>query len=162
VKAFLIVTRNRVRDYLDVAGLSHETGIDATAAILKDIDIYYQDAARGLDAVASQIARQFADPRPADPRTLRNLSAYKNLIPRWQDWDNITGQCRQVALAMTAGGTASRPLRPRGNRPQHADPGRIRAKTRYVGATVVHLCQRRGRPVRGDAAPHRTTRAPND
>lgn len=102
VKAFLIVARNRVRDYLDVAALSDKIGIGASAAVLNDLDIYYGDERRD-DAVASQVARQLTTPTPADSRVLRQLPRYKNLRPRWQNWANVVTQCRKVALAMTAG-----------------------------------------------------------
>src|SRR5665648_1184347 len=43
IKAFLIVKRNQVRDYLDVAALADRYGIDHAAAALARIDDYYAD-----------------------------------------------------------------------------------------------------------------------
>ncbi|WP_217428637.1 nucleotidyl transferase AbiEii/AbiGii toxin family protein [Microlunatus speluncae] len=103
VKAFLLIARNRVRDFLDVVALSDTMGITAAAATLRRIDVYYQDTRRGDDAVVSQLARQLADPDPADSRVLRQLANYKNLAPRWQNWANVVDQCHKIALAMTIG-----------------------------------------------------------
>jgi hypothetical protein len=50
--------------------------------------------------VATQLARQLADPRPADVRTIQQLGQYKGLDTRWTDWGNVAGVCRSVALEM--------------------------------------------------------------
>ena len=74
IKGSLIVRRNQVRDYLDVAALSDRYGIPHAAQVLARIDQYSTDQ-RGPEAegVPTQLARQLADPRPADQRTLRQL-----------------------------------------------------------------------------------------
>lgn len=104
VKAFLIVRRNRVRDYLDLAALSDAFGVDESASILADIDLYYADQhGEGSDGVSSQLVRQLSDPRPSDPRAVRELVAYKELDPRWT-WDEVARQCRHLALEVVAAG----------------------------------------------------------
>src|SRR6204780_5399652 len=62
IKGYLIVRRNQVRDYLDVAALSDRYGISHPADVLGHIDTYYSDQ-RGpeSEAVATQLARQLAD-----------------------------------------------------------------------------------------------------
>ena len=101
IKGFLIVRRNQVRDYLDVAALSDRYGISHSADVLGHIDDYYSDQ-RGSEpeGVATQLARQLADPRPADARTLQQLGQYKDLDSRWTDWKNVTNVCRSVAVEM--------------------------------------------------------------
>ena len=103
IKGYLIVRRNQVRDYLDVAALSDRTGISHAANVLGHIDDYYSDQ-RGADAegVATQLARQLADPRPVDTRTIKQLRAYKRLDSRWADWKNVTEVCRAVAVEMVS------------------------------------------------------------
>lgn len=103
IKGYLIVRRNQVRDYLDVAALSDRTGISHAANVLGHIDDYYSDQ-RGADAegVATQLARQLADPRPVDTRTIKQLRAYKGLDSRWADWKNVTEVCRAVAVEMVS------------------------------------------------------------
>jgi hypothetical protein len=101
IKGYLIVRRNQVRDYIDVAALSDRIGIAHAAGVLGHIDDYYADQ-RGAESegVATQLARQLADPRPADARTIRQLGYYKGLDPRWTDWKNVTDVCRSVAVEM--------------------------------------------------------------
>jgi hypothetical protein len=102
VKGYLVVRRNQVRDYLDVAALSDQAGIAHAGAVLRSIDDYYADQ-RGSESqgVATQLARQLADPKPADNRTIKQLGQYKQLDPRWTDWMNVTDICRSVAVEMT-------------------------------------------------------------
>jgi hypothetical protein len=102
IKGYLIVRRNQVRDYLDVAALSDRYGIPHSARVLARIDLYYTDQ-RGPDAegIATQLARQLADPRPADQRTIGQLGSYKGLDARWTVWGTVTGVCRSLAVEMT-------------------------------------------------------------
>lgn len=102
IKGYLIVRRNQVRDYLDVAALSERYGIPRSGQVLARIDQYYADQ-RGPDAegVATQLARQLADPRPADQRTIGQLGRYKDLDARWAVWETVTGVCRSLAVEMT-------------------------------------------------------------
>ena len=101
IKGYLIVRRNQVRDYLDVAALSDRYGIPHAAGVLGHIDDYYSDQ-RGHEpeGVATQLARQLADPRPADAGTIKQLGHYKGLDARWADWKNVTDVCRSVAVEM--------------------------------------------------------------
>jgi hypothetical protein len=50
--------------------------------------------------VPTQLARQLADPRPADARTVQQLQQNKALDERWTDWRSVTEVCRSVAAAM--------------------------------------------------------------
>ena len=50
--------------------------------------------------IAAQVARQLADPRPADASVTRQLGAYRNLKPRWTDWKQVRSVCRELAAAM--------------------------------------------------------------
>jgi hypothetical protein len=101
IKGYLIVRRNQVRDYLDVAALSDRYGTEHAAEVLGRIDDYYSDQ-RGAESegVATQLARQLADPRPADSRTISQLGQYKGLDARWAVWKNVTDVCRSVAVKM--------------------------------------------------------------
>ncbi len=102
IKGYLIVRRNQVRDYLDVAALSDRCGISRAAEVLGRIDSYYSDQrGPGSEGVATQLARQLADPRPTDARTITQLRQYKGLDARWTDWKNVTDVCRSVAVEMS-------------------------------------------------------------
>lgn len=100
IKAYLIVRRNQVRDYLDVAALADTGGLDRAAAVLAGIDAYYADQAQSPDGVASQLVRQLADPRPADAAVTGELDEYKNLDRRWHDWNVTVEVCRELAARM--------------------------------------------------------------
>lgn len=101
IKSFLIVRRNQTRDFLDVAALSDRYGTDASAEVLADIDAYYSDTRTG-PGVASQLTRQLADPRPADPSVTRELDDYRNLRAEWTDWSRVREACRSLASAILA------------------------------------------------------------
>jgi hypothetical protein len=47
--------------------------------------------------VATQVAKQLADPRPGD-LTEVDLRSYRQLERRWQDWGAVTALCRRVAV----------------------------------------------------------------
>jgi hypothetical protein len=102
VKGFLLVRRNQTRDFLDVAALADRAGLDHAARVLADMDAYYADQHGDGDGVASQVARQLAEPRPADTRTTRELHRYERLDPRWHDWNAVVATCAAVADRMVA------------------------------------------------------------
>lgn len=99
IKAFLIVRRNQVRDYLDVAALSDRLGVEPAGTLLAAIDEYYVDDRSSELAVASQLVRQLADPQPRDAAVIDELASYRQLDPRWT-WDAVRAQLADVSLAM--------------------------------------------------------------
>jgi len=103
IKAWLALTRNQTRDYLDIAALADRIGLDVAAAALAALDVYYADLYEGDDRVATQVARQLADPRPRDSRVTRELAHYKQLDQRWHDWAAVVAMCRAVAERMVSG-----------------------------------------------------------
>lgn len=90
IKGFLIVRRNQVRDFLDVAALSEHAGRSHTATVLSEIDAFYADQHGDGDGIAAQLVRQLGDPRPKDQRTLEELQHYKGLRAPWTDWASVT------------------------------------------------------------------------
>jgi hypothetical protein len=101
IKGYLIVKRNQMRDYLDVAALSDRFGPARIGAVLSNIDDYYSDDTHPEDRpVQAQLARQLVDPSPRDLSRIPDLATYKGLVPRWQDWDDVTAECRRVAERM--------------------------------------------------------------
>jgi hypothetical protein len=100
IKAFLAVRRNQTRDYLDLAALADRLGPDKAAEVLGGIDDYYGDQLDSDDGVASQLVRQLAEPRPADPSVIDQLSSYRRLRKRWSDWGTVTEVLGNVATRM--------------------------------------------------------------
>lgn len=102
IKAYLMVKRNQVRDYIDVAALADRFGADWAAGVLNDLDAYYGQDDRAGDSVAAQLVRQLGEPRPADSRNTAKLGQYKELSPRWQSWGAIVAECHAIADTMLA------------------------------------------------------------
>ena len=100
VKAWLVLRRNATRDYLDVVALAGRLGLDDAARIALGLDDYYDDqAGAGGTRVATQLARQLAEPAPYDLSDV-DLRSYRRLEPRWQDWKAVVSACRELAAAM--------------------------------------------------------------
>ena len=100
IKAFLVVRRNQTRDYLDLAALSEQLGLERAAVTLSRIDDYYADQHLEGDGVASQLVRQLSEPRPADRSVTEQLSSYRRLRRRWSDWGAVTDVLGEVAVKM--------------------------------------------------------------
>lgn len=100
VKAYLIVQRNQVRDYLDVAAMTDRYGVELAGSILRGIDGYYRDRSEMDGSVSSMLALRLADPQPRDERTIHELASYKGLAPRWTDWGEVRQVCAQLAQEM--------------------------------------------------------------
>lgn len=98
IKGYLIVKRNQMRDYLDVAALSGRFGAQHLGPVLAQIDDYYSDDTHPGDRpVQSQLARQLAAPSPKDRSQIGDLAPYKRLEARWRDWDEVVAECRRLA-----------------------------------------------------------------
>lgn len=100
IKGFLAVRRNQVRDFLDIAALANHIGVRRAADVLSEIDTYYADQLGSSDGIASQLARQLSDPKPADAAVIGELSEYRRLDQRWTDWQAVREVLGQVAAAM--------------------------------------------------------------
>jgi hypothetical protein len=102
IKGWLALSRNQTRDYLDVAALADRIGLDQAAIVLRGIDDYYADINSRPEAVATQLARQLADPRPRDAEVTAQLASYKALDRRWHEWSTVKEVLAQVAERMVA------------------------------------------------------------
>jgi hypothetical protein len=100
IKGFLVVRRNQTRDYLDVAALAERGGVGHAAKILSHIDEYYADQRGEGEGIATQLARQLADPRPKDVGVTQQLRSYRKLDRRWADWRQVRRVLSEVASAM--------------------------------------------------------------
>ena len=102
IKAWLTLSRNQTRDYLDVAALAERIGLDQAAKMLTAIDDYYADVNRRPEAVVTQLVRQLSDPRPRDSQVTKQLSKYKELEERWHDWAAVKTMLGGLAERMSA------------------------------------------------------------
>lgn len=96
VKAYMVVLRNAVRDYLDVVALADRSE-DAAVETLVDIDRYYSDRSGEADSVLTALIQRLSEPNPRDPAVTEELSRYRNLDPRWHDWSDVVAECRRLA-----------------------------------------------------------------
>jgi hypothetical protein len=104
VKAYLVVQRNVVRDYLDVVALVDHLGEDAAVEVLSNIDTYYVDRSGEAGSVLTSLVAALADPQPRDTDVTRELPRYKGLDARWHEWEDVVAACRGLALRL-AGAT---------------------------------------------------------
>lgn len=97
VKAYLVVQRNAVRDYLDTVALAARLGPQGSVSVLAAIDDFYADRSQQGDAVLTTLTTRLSEPSPRDVRVTRQLSAYKGLDQRWHRWDDVVAACQQLA-----------------------------------------------------------------
>lgn len=98
IKAWMVVTRNAMRDYLDVAAIADHIGLLAAARVLLRMDDYYDSGEQDPSPVTSQVVRQLADPRPVDGE---DPDRYRGVQGRWRDFSETTRVCKEVAMLMT-------------------------------------------------------------
>lgn len=102
IKAYLVVQRNQVRDYLDVVALA-EPDPAGSVRVLGGIDEYYRDRSGGSDSVLTSLVQRLSEPNPRDHRVTRQLRAYKRLDPRWQEWSAVVAACQRLADGLLEG-----------------------------------------------------------
>ncbi len=101
VKAYLVVARNVVRDFLDVVALTDHLGMDAAVAVLADIDAYYVDRSGETGSVLTGLVVALAEPHPRDTDVIGELPRYKGLDPRWHRWDDVVAAAQDLALRLS-------------------------------------------------------------
>lgn len=108
VKSWLVLRRNATRDYLDVVALADRLGSRPAARVILGLDEYYEDQiGPGGLRVATQLAKQLADPAPYDLSEV-DLAHYRKLASHWRDWPNVVAAARALAaevLDLLAEGT---------------------------------------------------------
>jgi len=97
IKAVLILKRNATRDYLDFVALADHLGDERTAAALSSLDRLYPQP-NGASPM-QQLQVQLANPLPFDLDATR-LAEYKDLGPRWHDWQHVKAICARCAIML--------------------------------------------------------------
>jgi hypothetical protein len=99
-KAWMIVSRNATRDFIDFAALTVHLGTKASVRVLEDFDDYYSDLVRGEKASpVVQLVRQLAEPLPHDLDEI-DLSRYKGIRAPFDSWSHIVGICEKMAVSL--------------------------------------------------------------
>ena len=101
VKAYLVVQRNVVRDFIDVVALVGHIGEDVADAVLSDIDDYYADRSDDPSSVLTSLVIALADPSPRDTDVINELPRYKGLDQRWHQWSDVVAACQDLALRLS-------------------------------------------------------------
>ncbi len=101
VKAYLVVQRNVVRDYLDVVGLAEHLDLETAVEILSGIDDFYVDRSGESGSVLTSLVVALADPNPRDPDVIDELPRYKGLDRRYHQWGDVVGICQSLSLRLS-------------------------------------------------------------
>jgi len=94
IKAWLLVTRHTVRDYLDTVVLFERLGQDGLAAALRPFDEIYRQP--GAASPLAEVAERLAAGTAADIAEI-DLKQYRALRPPWNDWQHVVARGRHWA-----------------------------------------------------------------
>lgn len=97
IKAALILKRNATRDYIDFVALADHMGAERAYHALEHLDQLYPQP--DGESALQQLQIQLANPMPFDLEATR-ISEYRNLDPKWQNWNNIKQFCATVAVTI--------------------------------------------------------------
>jgi hypothetical protein len=97
IKGVLILKRNATRDYLDFVALADHMGAANVALALQSFDRLYQQG--NEESPLQQLQVQLANAMPYDLEETV-LSEYKNLDPRWHDWQVVKSACSHLATVI--------------------------------------------------------------
>jgi hypothetical protein len=100
VKAYLVVQRNQVRDYIDVVALSEHIGRVSAVAVLMRIDEYYDDRSMHGGSVLTSLALSLAAPSPRDVDVIDELPRDRARDPQGHDWSDVVAACEDLALGL--------------------------------------------------------------
>ena len=90
IKGLLILKRNATRDYLDFAALADALGTEEVCRAFANFDELYPQ--KNGESPLMQLQIQLAKPLPYDLEGT-DLSNYKNLLPRWHNWEAVEKAC---------------------------------------------------------------------
>jgi hypothetical protein len=94
IKAWLLATRNTVRDYLDTVVLFERLGEEGVVEALRSFDDIYRQSS-GTSPL-SEVSERLGAAAPQD-RLQIDLNQYRALKPPWNDWRHVTASGRHWA-----------------------------------------------------------------
>jgi hypothetical protein len=100
IKAILILRRNATRDYLDFLALAETLGAERVGAALTRFDALYPQPSG--ESALQQLQAQLANALPYDLEQT-DLRSYRQLLPRWQDWQRVRGELADWAVRIFDG-----------------------------------------------------------
>ncbi|MEW5693896.1 MAG: hypothetical protein AB1765_11450 [Candidatus Hydrogenedentota bacterium] len=97
IKAYLIIKRNVLRDYIDFVALADTLGKDNLLKAFENFDDYYPQ--HNNESITRQLCKQLAEPKPFD-LTGDDLSRYKQLVPKYHSWKTIEQLCCDYGVTL--------------------------------------------------------------
>jgi hypothetical protein len=94
IKAWLLVTRHTVRDYLDTTVLFERLGEEGVVGALQPFDDIYRQP--GGASPLAEIAERLAGASPTDLGAI-DLQNYRGLQPPWNNWTHVVAGGRRWA-----------------------------------------------------------------
>jgi len=99
IKGVLILKRNATRDYLDFVALAVHMGNEKMVRALAEFDRLYPQ--QNDESPLMQLQIQLANALPYDlDETAPVLSEYKNLDPKWHDWNSVKETCAHLSAVI--------------------------------------------------------------
>lgn len=95
IKAWLVVSRNATRDYIDCVALADRLGFESAVPALERLDELYPQPSV---TVTQQLVKQLAEPRPYDFEL--DLRLYKGLHEPYTDWSVVRERAMALAVAI--------------------------------------------------------------
>lgn len=99
IKAWLLVTRHTVRDYLDTVVLLSRLGEEGASAAMRSLDALYPQPSGA--SVRAELVERLAAAAPDDLARVE-LQDYKGLVAPWNDWAHVSGEGRRFARVLGA------------------------------------------------------------
>ncbi len=97
IKAWLLVTRNTVRDYLDTVVLCERLGERGVAQAMGSFDEIYRQPTQ--TSTLAEVVERLAAAAPRDVTEV-DLDRYRALQPPWTDWTYVATRGRHWAEAI--------------------------------------------------------------
>lgn len=98
IKAWLLVTRHTVRDYLDTVVLLCRLG-DGAVEAMRTLDALYPQQSGA--SVSAELVERLAAAIPGDLGRVE-LRDYKGLVSPWDSWDYVAAEGRRLARTLGA------------------------------------------------------------
>jgi hypothetical protein len=97
IKAWLLATRNTVRDYLDTVVLLERLDHEHLRSAFAEFDAIY---AQPTDtSVLAELTERLSAAQPNDLARVE-LSTYRGLVPPWNDWQHVVTRGREFAAEL--------------------------------------------------------------
>ena len=97
IKAWLLATRNTVRDYLDLVVLLDRLGDEGVLPALGTLDDLYEQ--ENGASVLVEVVDRLALAAPSDEPRI-DLASYRGLVAPWNDWGHLRARGRHFATAL--------------------------------------------------------------